>query len=95
MTEWKTQQEYNNFLKGNELHISNKVESGKFQLHRCRYCQSHFDNTVERNEHHKTHCKHTEDGMNHCRTCDTYDDWANHPSADLDDCDFKDGGKVF
>ena len=89
MTEWKTQQEYNSFLKGNELHFSNKVEQRKFNLFRCNSCQSHFDNIDERDTHQKTHCKHTEDGMVHCKECDPYDEWANRPSGNLNYKEFE------
>ncbi len=95
MTEWKNQQEYNTFLKGNELHISNKTKQGEFNLFTCNSCQSHFDNIDERDTHQKTHCNHKEDGMSYCKECDPYDEWTNHPSANLSDSDFKDGGKVF
>ena len=95
MTEFKTMKDYNDFLKGNEFYMSEKVLAGKFNLYRCNYCQSHFDNISERDEHHKTHCDHTEDGMVHCKDCDTNDEWYHHPSANLSDSDFKDGGTIF
>jgi len=75
--EFKTKKEYDNFIKGNEQHFSNKIAENKFKLFTCKTCLSHFDNKKERDEHEQIHSG-----------------WVNHPSANLKDEDFKDGGAI-
>jgi len=61
----------------------------------CPKCTEHFVNEKSQLEHFQTHCKHKEDGMVHCKTCDPHDEWANHPSSNLGDSDFCNGGQTF
>ena len=61
----------------------------------CPECTEHFTDEKSRKEHLKTHCKHREDDMVHCKTCDPEDEWSNHPSGHSGNSDFKNGGKVF
>ena len=43
----------------------------------CPECTEHFTDEKSRKEHLKTHCKHREDGMVHCKTCDIKDPTQN------------------
>jgi len=55
LTEFKTKQDYDTFVKGNEVHLSNKTVEGKFELFVCNKCLSHFDDINERDEHLANH----------------------------------------
>jgi hypothetical protein len=80
LMEFKTKKEFDNFVKGNERHFSNKRQSGQFELFVCNVCLSHFDNEQERNFHKEEF--HDESGWN-------------SPSSKLGDSDFKKGGDVY
>lgn len=63
MTEFKTKEDYEKFLKGNEIFISKKHENGRFELFVCKYCLSHFDDQLE--------------SAMHMATCDNRPDTSN------------------
>ena len=83
------------------------MREGHFEIVACETCLSHFDSRHELNLHKKQHeskstCRHREDGLVHCSTCDKdtaakRDDLSKEggSSFHLGDKDFAEGGTVF